>query len=105
MLRRTVLRLLGGAPIALLGACAYGPGLGPPPHAPAHGRRRNMVWDPTLGVYAVVGLPGIYYLEPYYYRWHDDRWLLSRDLDAWQPAPPRGLPPGLAKKRGRGRAY
>lgn len=65
MNRRTVLMLIGTAPVAFVGACAYGPGYGPPPHAPAWGRRRKMVWDPLLGVYVVAGVPDTYYAEPF----------------------------------------
>jgi hypothetical protein len=99
MNRRKVLMMVCTAPIALIGACAYEPGYGPPPHAPAWGRRRKMVWDPVLGVYVVAGLPGLYYAEPFYYRRYDGHWQHSRDLDHWEPAPRRRLPPGLAKKR------
>jgi hypothetical protein len=98
MHRRKALTLIGAAPLALLGACHYSPGHGPPAHAPAWGRRRKMTWDPALGVYAVVGMPGIYYSDPYYYRWLDGSWHHSKDLERWNVAPRRGLPPGLAKK-------
>ncbi len=98
MQRRKALMLIGAAPLALLGGCAYGPGHGPPAHAPAWGRRRKMVWDPVLGVHTVVGMPGVYYSEPYYYRLYKGTWHLSRDLKRWEPANRRGVPPGLAKK-------
>jgi hypothetical protein len=99
MRRRKVLSLIASSAVVLIAACQYGPGYGPPPHAPAHGRRRKMTWDPTLGVYVVVGMPGVYYLEPYYYRAYRGAWQRSQDLNRWHSAPKRRLPPGLAKKR------
>ena len=98
--RRELVRLLGAAPLLALAACVNGPGNGPPAHAPAWGRRRKLDWDPVLGAYIVVGLPGVYYVDPYYYRFADGGWLRSDDLDHWRPAQGRGLPPGLAKKHG-----
>lgn len=96
--RRKLLAGLTSLTLLSLGGCIYGPGHGPPAHAPAWGRREKMVWDPALGVYIVSGMPGVYYAEPYYYRWDGGGWHLSKDLKHWSPASKRGVPPGLAKK-------
>lgn len=102
--RQFAIGLLG---TAALWGCAYGPGYGPPPHAPAHGYRRKhrsgveLVYDAGLGAYVVVGYPGVYFHDGHYYRLHDGRWHVGVELDGpWRPAPPRALPPGLRKKAG-----
>jgi hypothetical protein len=106
MIRRRVLRLLCGAPVALLGACAYyAPGPRPVARPLPAWARPKMVWDPGLSVFVVVGSPGVYYLEPNYYRWRDGRWLYSRNRHDWYHAPRNRLPPGLAKSHGRGRKH
>jgi hypothetical protein len=87
---------------------------GPPPHAPAHGHRRKqhdayrhghhggdveIVFDSDLGVYVVLDLSGIYYLDGRYLAIKGDRWYASTHLDgAWEPCDDRALPPGLRKK-------
>jgi hypothetical protein len=91
---------------------------GPPPHAPAHGYRRKhrdahaeleLVFDSGLGVYVVVGLPGIYFHADHFYRhvdagWqvsvhHDSGWTLAVQSDV--PSGLRGGPPGHAKGKGK----
>lgn len=83
-------------------------GYGPPPHAPAHGYRykhhgHELVFDSGLGVYVVVGLPGVYFHDGAYYRFDHDHWYYSRELkDDWREyKDDRGLPPGLMKKHGK----
>lgn len=92
---------------------------GPPPHAPAHGRRHknrghherdvDLVFDSGLGVYVVVGLPNHFYWNGTYLRLDGDRWYASIDLNGgWKPHGADAVPPGLrhkhhAKKRGKGR--
>lgn len=82
---------------------------GPPPHAPAHGYRYHydgveLVYDSGLGVYAVVGYPDYYFYDGYYFRVYDGRWQMSGSLERdWNEAPGRNVPPGLAKKKGKGR--
>ncbi len=82
---------------------------GPPAHAPAHGHRRKhadphhgveMVFDPGLGVYVVVGMEGIYFHADYFYRILDGDWHRSTRVDhGWAlVSQERSLPPGLAKK-------
>jgi hypothetical protein len=96
--RRNVLASFGALSLLALSGCIYGPGHGPPAHAPAWGRRRKMVYDPVLGVHVVSGMAGVYYAAPYYYRWDGGTWHLSKDMKHWKTASPRGVPPGLAKK-------
>jgi hypothetical protein len=93
-------------------------GGGPPPHAPAHGYRRNhqghdLVFDSELGVYAVVGLSSVWFLDGSYFRIRGDRWEISAASDGpWRVAAasavpgrlyakrhPHGSPPGRAKKK------
>jgi hypothetical protein len=90
---------------------------GPPPHAPAHGYRRkhhghDHVWDADLGVYVVVGLPGVWFLDGHYFRLASERWEVSAEargpwrLAALASVPvrlvekhhPHGAPPGQVKK-------
>lgn len=92
---------------------------GPPPHAPAHGYRRNhqghdLVFDSHLGVYVVVGVADMWFLDGSYYRIRADHWELSASLGGpWRVAAvgavpgrlyakrhPHGAPPGQARKRG-----
>lgn len=106
-IQRTVAVLAGG----VLSACVYGPepGGGPPPWAPAHGYRRKhpsgatLVYDAGLGVYVVAGMPGYYYVDDRFYRIVDGGWHAAVDINGpWHGSNTRGLPPGLAKKQGRG---
>jgi hypothetical protein len=95
---------------------------GPPAHAPAHGYRRNhqghdLVFDDDLGVYAVVGLSNVWFLDGTYFRIRGDRWEISAGTGGpWRVATvsavpdrlyakrhPHGAPPGQAKKQGRGK--
>jgi hypothetical protein len=80
---------------------------GPPPHAPAHGRRAKsqassevqLVFDAGLGVYVVVDVPHTYYWEGVYLRIQDGRWMMSATFDGpWEAGKDVALPPGLAKK-------
>jgi hypothetical protein len=92
---------------------------GPPPHAPAHGYRRHhqghdLVFDSDLGVYAVVGLSNVWFLNGSYFRISGDQWEMSVGTGGpWRVAAvsavpgrlyakrhPHGAPPGQAKKRG-----
>ncbi len=95
---------------------------GPPPHAPAHGYRRqhqghDLVFDSELGVYAVVGVSSVWFLNGSYFRIRGDHWEMSLGTGGpWSVAAlsavpdrlsakrhPHGAPPGQAKKRGGGR--
>lgn len=82
---------------------------GPPAHAPAHGYRRkhrsghSLVFDAPLGVYAVVGLPGIYFHDGLFLRRRRGVWYSSgHPRKGWRRGGGRGLPRGLARKYGRG---
>lgn len=92
---------------------------GPPPHAPAHGYRmkhhgHEHVYDSELGVYVVLGLSNVWFLDGSYFRIAGDRWEVSVGapgpwrvaavsavpLRLYQKRHPHGEPPGLAKKHG-----
>ena len=82
----------------------------PPPHAPAHGYRHkhgdgvDLVFDSKLGVYIVVGYEDHYFNGSRYFRWRDG-WQVGTKLRGdWSAISARDLPPGLLKKKGRGRA-
>ena len=87
------------------------PRSGPPEHAPAHGYRRHLhghdlSFDSELGVYVVVGSPGLYFWDDFYWRLRDGFWLRASVFDGpWIVVPDthRHLPPGLAKKHGYGK--
>jgi hypothetical protein len=78
---------------------------GPPPHAPAHGYRRKqrsgareleLVFDSGLGVYVVVGFPGVYFHLDHYFRLAGSTWQVSLRPDAgWDAAAQSQVPPGL----------
>ena len=92
---------------------AKAPKHGPPPHAPAHGYRHKhhshageveFVFDSGRGVYVVVGWPGLFFVDPHYFRQIEGRWHLSARIDSgWTLASPKRLPPGLAKRAARGK--
>jgi hypothetical protein len=80
-------------------------GHGPPPHAPAHGYRRKqvhgveLVFDSQLGVYVVIGHPGHYYYDGYFYRLKGGVWEMSLKIEGgWGPKSAKPLPPGLRNK-------
>jgi hypothetical protein len=82
---------------------------GPPPHAPAHGYRRKhasarheveLVFDSGLGVYVVVGFPGVYFHADHYFRYFGTSWQVSIRPDAeWSVAVQDDVPPGLRKQK------
>lgn len=94
----------GAGGCVMVPAHTHDPGYGPPPHAPAHGYRakyheHELVFDAGLGVYVVVGLPEVYFLDGVYLRYGDGHWHHSKHADRdWEPHDDRKLPPGLAKK-------
>ena len=128
MRTRLALAIALALPLALpLGGCvvldahhdhpSYGGG--PPPHAPAHGYRRNhqgrdLVFDSELGVYVVAGFANVWYLDGSYFRIRGDLWEMSvATRGPWRVAAvsavpgrlyakrhPHGAPPGQAKKKG-----
>ena len=77
----------------------------PPPRAPAHGYRHrhssgvDVEFDSGLGVYFVIGYPGIYYYSDHYFRYYDGDWLFSFRYDGpWERAVPQRVPRGLLKR-------
>jgi hypothetical protein len=92
--------------------------VGPPTHAPAHGYRHkhrghDLAFDRDLGVYVVVDVPGVWFLDGSYFRIDSSgRWEVSVEMDGpWRIAAgstvpvrlqqrrhPHGGPPGLQKK-------
>lgn len=91
---------------------------GPPPHAPAHGYRHkhhghDLVFDRDLGVYVVVGLRDVWFLDGSYFRIFGDHWEVSVGApNHWRVASvevvpgrlhakrhPHGGPPGQAKNK------
>lgn len=117
-MRRLPLVLITCTAIAGLTACipvyhGHGRGYdqGPPAHAPAHGYRRQLhghelSFDHGLGVYVVIGSPGWYYWDDYYWRLRDGIWVRAVAFDGpWLVVADthRHLPPGLAKKHGHGK--
>jgi hypothetical protein len=94
-----------------------GRGYGPPPHAPAHGYRhkyqdRDLEFDSNLGVYVVIDMPALFWLDGWYFRRLGDRWQRSQRWDGpwydsrWEEVPPRlrgadGKGPGQNKGPGK----
>lgn len=88
-------------------------GSGPPPWAPAHGYRHHhhgvsLVFDAGLGVYAVVGRPGIYFHHDHYLRLHAGGWEQAvRVGGPWLVIAAEKVPAGLhrsvAERHGRGK--
>lgn len=124
MTRRELLRsTVGGLAAAVLGlACSSVEvgsasrkrrGVGPPPHAPAHGYRRKnahgveIEFDAELGVYLVVGHLDHYFFDDRYYRRSKKRWEAGPRMEGpWSPIEEADLPPGLRDEhpgKGRGR--
>lgn len=104
--------LFGATACVPLVPVAPKPQHGPPAHAPAHGHRKKMhghelSFDTGVGVYVVVGSPGLYVWDDFYWRLRDGIWLRAVAFDGpWLIVedPHRHLPPGLAKKHGYGKS-
>ena len=74
-----------------------------PPTAPAHGYRHShgrivLVFDRSLGCYAVEGHSDHYFHSQYYYRHHEGVWQRARRLEGPWLARVGSLPPGLEKR-------
>ena len=74
-----------------------------PPTAPAHGYRHShgrivLVFDRSLGCYAVEGHSDYYFHSQYYYRHHEGVWQRARRLEGPWLARVGSLPPGLEKR-------
>ncbi|HEY8120767.1 MAG TPA: hypothetical protein VII78_05570 [Myxococcota bacterium] len=78
---------------------------GPPPHAPAHGYRQKhggheLVFDSSLGVYAVVDLREVWFLDGDYFRLNGDHWEIGVAIDGpWRVAASSAVPERLRAKR------
>jgi hypothetical protein len=78
---------------------------GPPPHAPAHGYRHkhhghDLVFDTELGVYVVVGLRDVWFLDGSYFRLSGENWEIGLDVGGpWQVAAVGAVPGRLREKR------
>lgn len=116
MSRRSILVLLVGlaaastACIVVDGGGSPGPRPavvhgGPPPHAPAHGHRhrhggRDLRYDAGLGVYAVVDLRDVWFLDGSYFRIVGDRWEVAVAAGGpWRLAARTAVPVRLYEKR------
>jgi hypothetical protein len=82
---------------------------GPPPHAPAHGYRTkhggvDLRFDTGIGVYLVLGHPDYYWWDDHYWWFHDGvwQWSVSWGGSYVNVGDPGRVPPGLAKKHGKG---
>ena len=78
---------------------------GPPPYAPAHGYRHHyhnhdMIYDSGIRAYILVGLPGYYYDDGFYFRYSNIGWQFSVRLnDGWRATDERRVPKTLWKTR------
>jgi hypothetical protein len=71
------------------------------PHA--HASDVQVVFDPELKVYVVIGHPGHYLHGGRFYRKHKGRWWVSEDLhDHWVVISTKRIPPGLQRKGKKG---
>jgi len=79
-------------------------GLGPPPHAPAHGYRQKyqgveLVYDSGRGVYVVVEFPSHYYYKDHFYRLENSKWEISVNIAGpWELVSEESIPAGLRAK-------
>lgn len=100
--------VIAGPPAPIV---VHEPGL--PPHAPAHGHRRvhdrdaELRFDSRLGVYVVIGHPGLYVHDGWYLRFDGARWVVSASLDGpWETRRESWVPPGLrAEHHGHGHEH
>ena len=82
-----------------------------PPAHPPEGHRQShagveLVFDSDLGVYLVVGWHDHFYAEGRFYRFAEDGWQISTELEeSWHQVLGPALPPGLAKKHKPGEGH
>ena len=83
---------------------------GPPAHAPAHGYRFKhshgvfLVYESAIGVYVVSDHSHHYFHKNKYYRLKKGSWEISSRLDGpWKPIKEKKLPPGLQKRKSKGK--
>jgi len=82
---------------------------GPPPHAPAHGYRHKhphgveLEFDSGLGVYVVLQIPGVYFLNDLYIRLSDGEWEVAINFNGpWRIAKDKEIPFTLKKAKAKG---
>ena len=82
---------------------------GAPPDSPEHGYRYKqsdgieLIFDSGIGVYVVSGNSYEYYHQGIYYRWNNNSWEESPQInEGWAPAPEERVPPGLRKAHSHG---
>lgn len=74
-----------------------------PPHAPAHGHRHHyhnhdLRYDSGFGAYVVINMPGLYFYNDHYMRFHDGGWQITTHLNnRWRPARDNDIPRKLKK--------
>jgi len=84
---------------------------GPPPHSAKHGYQQSyggheVRYDANLRVYLVGDMPNYNYLDNQYYRYNQNRWYYSQDLNRdWRDYDERNLPSGLANKYAKNDKY
>ncbi len=78
-------------------------GIGPPPHAPAHGYRHKhqgttLAFDSKVGVYVVLGHADLFYSDGRFLRLDTGSWQVSASLRGpWKAYSLASVPPGLRK--------
>lgn len=102
--RIALLATLSAAAAAFSTGCVTYADVGP---APAYGHRYHrqgvdLVFDDGLGVYVVVGAPGIYFWHDRYYRYRRGGWYVSPRYDrGWEPIRHHRLPKRLVRHQER----
>jgi hypothetical protein len=62
----------------------------------------QLVYESNMGVYVVSGYTEHYYYHGRYYRWNNDSWQASSNINrGWAKAPEKTVPPGLRKTHSR----
>lgn len=76
----------------------------PPPHAPAHGHRHRhhdheLRFDSGFGAYLVINVPGLYFYNDHYMRFHNNGWQITNRLNGkWRAARQNDVPRKLKNR-------